>query len=121
MEAVIQFQDPDGKFSTVREKTPRQEHSPDSESEHPTLHAVILHNDNVNGFEYVVGVLQRVFGYGQLKAFWLTLKAHVNGRCNVWQGAKPEAETKADEIRGCGPDPKKPRALPLQVSLLPLA
>src|SRR6267378_69733 len=36
-------------------------------------YAVILHKDDINGFDYVVGVLRKVFNYGRMKSFWLTL------------------------------------------------
>ncbi len=83
---------------------------------------VVLHNDDRNGFDFVIGVLRKVFHYGGLKAFWLTLKAHVTGRCCVWTGSLEVAELKADQIRSCGPDPSaKPRgAQPLRVSVEPL-
>lgn len=85
-------------------------------------YAVVLHNDDVNGFEYVVGVLRKVFHYGRLKAFWLTLAAHVGGRSEVWSGSLEVAELKADQVRSCGPDPARASrgALPLRVSLEPL-
>jgi ATP-dependent Clp protease adaptor protein ClpS len=85
-------------------------------------YAVVLHNDDINRFEYVVGVLRKVFNYGRLKAFWLTLAAHLGGRSTVWSGRLEVAELKADQIRACGPDPlKRTRgALPLRVSIEPL-
>lgn len=70
-------------------------------------YAVVLHNDDVNGFDFVVGVLRKVFNYGRLKAFWLTLKAHVTGRSVVWSGPMEVAELKADQLRSCGPDPNR--------------
>ena len=73
-------------------------------------YAVILHNDPVNEFTYVVGVLRKVFRYGGGKCFWMTLKAHLTGRCIVWTGVLEVAELKAQQIRECGPDPSKPGA-----------
>jgi ATP-dependent Clp protease adaptor protein ClpS len=82
----------------------------------------VLHNDDINGFEYVVAVLRQVFNYGQLKVFWLTLKAHVTGRSVVWTSSLEVAELKADQLRLCGPDPNKKHrgAPPLGVSVEPL-
>jgi hypothetical protein len=57
--------------STPREPTRTKRQPPD---------AVVLHNDDINGFDSVVGVLRKVFNYGRPKAFWLTLAAHVGGR-----------------------------------------
>jgi ATP-dependent Clp protease adaptor protein ClpS len=82
-------------------------------------YAVVLHNDNVNGFDYVVGVLRKVFRYGTARAFWLTLRTHVAGRCVVWTGSLEVAEFKADQICSLGPDPRKRSfgARPLRTSV----
>src|SRR5262245_8645355 len=68
-------------------------------------HAVVLHNDELNTFEFVIGVLQKVFHYDQPKAYQLTFRAHVSGRSVVWTGVLEVAELKADQIRSCGCDP----------------
>jgi ATP-dependent Clp protease adaptor protein ClpS len=82
-------------------------------------YSVVLHNDDVNSFEYVVGVVRKVFHYGEPKAFQLTLAAHEQGRSILWSGALEVAELKADQIKSCGPDPemKSRGALPLQVTI----
>jgi ATP-dependent Clp protease adaptor protein ClpS len=86
-------------------------HTPDPRTDtRPKLqppYAVILHNDRVNGFDFVVGVLMKVFRYGGGKAFWMTLKAHTTGRCIVWSGSLEVAELKVEQIRAAGPDPRK--------------
>jgi ATP-dependent Clp protease adaptor protein ClpS len=85
-------------------------------------YAVILHNDDVNGFGFVVGVLRKVFNYELQKAMMLTAQAHFSGRSVVWSGVLEVAELRADQIRSCGPDPeaKAKGALALRVSLEPL-
>jgi ATP-dependent Clp protease adaptor protein ClpS len=83
-------------------------------------HAVVLHNDSVNHFDFVVRVLRKVFRYGSGKAFWLTLKAQVAGRCIVWTGMLEVAELKAQQMRDCCPDPANPGAAPLKVTTEPL-
>ena len=82
----------------------------------------MLHNDDVNGFDYVIGVLRKVFNYGSVQAFRLTHTAHVSGRSVVWSGSLEVAELKADQIRSCGADPNTVArgALPLRVSIEPL-
>jgi ATP-dependent Clp protease adaptor protein ClpS len=104
----------------------RPEAAPDerTQAKRQPPYAVVLHNDDVNGFDYVIGVLQKVFHYGFTKAFWLTLKAHISGRSIVWSGSMEVAEFKADQVRSCGPDPR-PRssqrgACSLRVSVEPL-
>jgi ATP-dependent Clp protease adaptor protein ClpS len=85
-------------------------------------YAVILHNDDVNSFGFVVGVLRKVFNYGLKEATMLTARAHFTGRSIVWSGVLEVAELRADQIRSCGPDPeaKLKGALALRVSLEPL-
>jgi ATP-dependent Clp protease adaptor protein ClpS len=102
---------------------PREQTGTDTKPKRQPPYAVILHNDPVNGFGFVVGVLQKVFGYGTPKALQLTLTAHLRGRSTVWTGALEVAEFKAEQIQACGPDPagKKPGAHPLGVSIEPVA
>lgn len=100
---------------------------PDEDTETRTRrqppYAVILHNDDLNGMDFVIGVLRKVFGYTVPKCFELMLEAHEKGRSVVWAGALEVAELKADQVRSCGPDPAaQPRgAQPLGVSVEPVA
>lgn len=82
-------------------------------------YAVILHNDPVNGFDFVIRAICKVFRYGSGKAFWLTLKAHVGGKAVVWTGMLEVAELKAEQLRGAGADPRMMHkgAKPLKVSI----
>jgi ATP-dependent Clp protease adaptor protein ClpS len=86
-------------------------------------YAVILHNDDVNGMDFVISVLRKVFGYTVEKCVDLMLEAHEKGRSVVWVGALEVAELKADQIRSCGADPdqKSKGAQPLGVSIEPAA
>lgn len=86
-------------------------------------YAVVLHNDDLNGFDFVVAVLQKVFRYERTRAFKLTQEAHDAGRSVVWTGPLEVAELKADQIRSCGPDPRMAArgAGTLSVSLEPCA
>ena len=85
-------------------------------------YAVVLHNDDLNTFEFVIGVLQKVFHYDQPKAYQLTFRAHVSGRTAVWTGVLEVAELKADQIRSCGADPLRAAdgAGPLRVTVEPM-
>ncbi len=103
----------------VRPKRPQKK--PQGKQKHQVLppYAVVLHNDDVNTFEFVIGVIQKVFRYDFQKAVILTLEAHALGRSIVWSGSLELAELKADQIRSCGADPvmKDKGALPLRVSI----
>lgn len=94
-----------------REKTRRQ-----------PPYAVVLHNDDYNGMDFVVGALRKVFRYSLVQAVKLMMKAHVSGRCIVWTGPLEVAELKADQLRSCGPDPhmKQHGATSLAVTIEPL-
>ena len=85
-------------------------------------YAVVLHNDDKNGMDFVVGVLKKVFGYSTTKAIWLMLRAHTTGQSHVWTGCLEVAELKADQLRSCGADPSmvEQGATKLHVSLQPL-
>ena len=83
---------------------------------------VIVHDDDYNGMDFVVGVFQKVFHYPTEKAVKLMMEVHVSGRSLVWSGSMEVAELKADQIRSCGPDPKMKSkgATALQVTIEPL-
>jgi ATP-dependent Clp protease adaptor protein ClpS len=100
-------------------KCPAPSELPEARRQPP--YAVVLHNDDLNGFDFVIGVLRKVFNYGWMKAFWLTLKAHLTGQSIVWSGSLEVAELKAARVRSCGPDPKgKKGVTALTVTVEPL-
>ncbi|MBI1374542.1 MAG: ATP-dependent Clp protease adaptor ClpS [Phycisphaera sp.] len=109
---------PKAKPKPKRKRRTDTDHKP----KHQPAYAVVLHNDAINGFDFVVRTLQKVFGYNTARAFWLTLKAHVAGRSHVWTGHKEHAELKRDQVRSCGPDPqmKHRGAGTLRVTIEPL-
>ncbi len=82
-------------------------------------YAVIVENDDLHTFNYVIEVLQKVFGYDLQKAVLLTAQVHFAGQALVWSGALELAELKRDQIRGFGPDlyAQKPVKFPLGVRI----
>ena len=101
---------------------PKRKRKTQSQSRILPPFAVILHNDDLNTFDFVIAVLQKVFHYPFEKCVALMLEAHHTGRSIVWSGSKELAELKAEQIRSCGADPeaKSRGAHPLQVSIEPL-
>ena len=85
-------------------------------------YAVILHNDDINGMDYVVKVIRKVFGYGLTRAIGHMIEAHRKGRSILWSGSLEIAELRAEQIVSCGPDPfmVKNGAGPLRVTVEPL-
>ncbi len=96
--------------------------SPQPKPKRQPPYAVILHNDDLNGFDWVVGVVLRVIRCSRPRAFWLVLKTHVGGRGLIFTGSMEVAEFKAEQIRLAGPDPRKvyAGARLLKVSIEPL-
>jgi ATP-dependent Clp protease adaptor protein ClpS len=82
-------------------------------------YAVIVENDDLHTFAYVIEVLQKVLGLSLQDAHLLTATVHLTGEAVVWSGALEVAELKRDQIRGFGPDhyAPKPVTFPLGVRL----
>ena len=85
-------------------------------------YAVILHNDDINGMDFVISVLRKVFGYSTIKAARLMWQAHTAGRSVLWTGSFEVAEFKALQVQSCGPDPHMVHrgAAALNVSVEPI-
>ena len=85
-------------------------------------YAVVVLNDDLHTFEYVIETFMKVFGYPAEKCFQLATDIHVQGRSIVWSGAKEVAELKRDQIRSAGPDlyASKKVEFPLGVVIEPL-
>jgi ATP-dependent Clp protease adapter protein ClpS len=98
--------------------------APQSNAEPKTQppYAVIVENDDLHTFEYVIEGLQKVCGYSRQKAWLLAAEIDSSGKANVWSGTKELAELKCEQIRGLGPDffSPKPVTFPLGVYIEPL-
>jgi ATP-dependent Clp protease adaptor protein ClpS len=66
-------------------------------------YAVVVYNDDVHTFEYVIETLTKVFGYPHEKSLSLALQIHTAGRGIVWSGALEVAELKRDQLRSACP------------------
>ena len=73
--------------------------------EEPGTYAVVLHNDPINGVDFVTRVIKDVFGYSTSKAIWLMLKAHFTGKSRLWCGPYKKACEKMQLMVSFGPDP----------------
>lgn len=85
----------------------------------PGTFSVVLHNDPVNGVDYVTGIIKEVFGYSTSKAVWLMLKAHFIGKSSLWSGRHSQAKEKMNQMVSFGPDPNMSHkgAEPLKVTV----
>lgn len=85
-------------------------------------YAVIVYNDDLHTFDYVIIALCKICGHNRMRAFELALQIHETGRAVVWSGALEIAELKRDQIRAFGPDDfaTKPVTFPLGVDIEPM-
>ena len=70
---------------------------------------VVLLDDDDHTFEYVIGMLQQLFGYPREKGYQMALEVHTTGRVIVLTTTKEHAELKRDQIHAFGPDPYSSR------------
>ena len=66
---------------------------------------VVLLNDDDHTFEYVITMLQVLFGYPREKGQLMAEEVHNTGRCILLTTTKEHAELKQDQIHAFGPDP----------------
>jgi ATP-dependent Clp protease adaptor protein ClpS len=85
-------------------------------------YAVIVLNDDLHTFPYVIETFQKVFGYSQEKGFQLAEQIHLRGQALVWSGTRELAELKQEQVRSAGTDyyANPPVKFPLGVRVEPL-
>jgi ATP-dependent Clp protease adaptor protein ClpS len=103
------------------ESSPQEKRSSSKPKKQPP-YAVVVLNDELHTFNYVIETFMKVFGYPAEKCFQLATEIHIRGRSIVWSGSKEVAELKRDQIRSAGPDfyASKKVAFPLGVVIEPL-
>lgn len=70
---------------------------------------VILLNDDDHTVDYVVMLMQKVFGKKPEEGVEIAKKVHFDGRCIVLTTSLEFAELKQEQIHSFGPDPLVPR------------
>jgi ATP-dependent Clp protease adaptor protein ClpS len=63
-----------------------------------TQRDLILYNDDVNTFDFVIDTLMEVCGHDALQAEQCALIAHFNGKCPVMSGSFDELKPVHDEM-----------------------
>ena len=88
-----------------------------SEPQRQPPYGVIVENDDLHTYEYVVEGLMKICGHSRQKAFLLAVEIDNRGKALVWSGTRELAELKCEQIRGLGPDcfASKPVTFPLGV------
>src|SRR5438132_7558541 len=83
---------------TVREKK-------EEKTKRQPPYNVVLLNDDDHSFEYVIAMLQKLFGHPPEKGYQMAVEVHTRGRVVVDTTSKERAELKRDQIHAFGPDP----------------
>lgn len=66
---------------------------------------VVLLDDDDHSYDYVVFMLNKIFGHSPEKGFKLAKEVDTNGRVIVMTTNLEVAELKRDEVHAFGPDP----------------
>lgn len=75
------------------------------------LYHVILLNDEDHTYDYVVEMLQKIFGFSESKAFSHAVEVDTKGTTILLTCELEQAEGKRDLIHSYGPDWRLPRSL----------
>ena len=74
----------------------------------PRYHVILL-DDNDHSYDYVIGMLGRVFGYSEQKSLLMACEVDNTGRVILLTTTREHAELKQEQIHSFGPDPLIPR------------
>lgn len=69
------------------------------EYEEEALHYLVLHNDDVNTFDFVINSLVEVCQHDPLQAEQCAIMVHFNGSCEVLQGSLHELMPPYEALR----------------------
>jgi ATP-dependent Clp protease adaptor protein ClpS len=78
---------------------------PEERTKRQPPYNVVLLNDDDHTYEYVITMLQQLFGYPREKGFLMACEVDSSGRVIVLTTTKEHAELKRDQIHAFGPDP----------------
>src|SRR6266853_2028415 len=75
------------------------------------LYHVILLNDDDHTYDYLIEMLQKIFGFSESKALSHAVEVDTKGTTILLTCELEKAEQKRDQIHSYGPDPRLPRSL----------
>lgn len=81
-----------------------------SEQIQPMYHVILL-NDEDHTYDYVVEMLQKIFGFSEARAFSHAVEVDTKGITILITCELEKAELKRDQIHAYGPDWRLPRSL----------
>ena len=74
------------------------------------LYHVILLNDEDHTYDYVVEMIQKLFGCTESRAFSHAVEVDTKGTTILLTCELEKAELKRDQVHAYGPDPRLPRS-----------
>src|ERR1700677_4468275 len=96
-------------IATLPETIVRTKPKRDEKLKKQPLYHVILHNDDDHSYDYVINMLQVLFGHPVEMGFKMAKEVDTSGRVIVDTTSMERAELKRDQIHAFGPDPGIPR------------
>jgi ATP-dependent Clp protease adaptor protein ClpS len=94
-----------------RAATAEPEVENDTSNQLQPLYHVILLNDDDHTYDYVIEMLEKIFGFSESKAFSHAVEVDTNGTTILLTCELEKAEHKRDLIHSYGPDWRLPRSL----------
>lgn len=88
------------------ESSPKTSTVPDTRTRRLPPYNVVILNDEVHTFDYVIELLIKLFGHSLSTAQELTLRIDKTGLAVVYTTHKEKAELKRDQVLAYGPDPR---------------
>ncbi len=89
---------------------PEVEEKEETQTKRQPPYNVVLLDDDDHTYEYVIVMLQQLFGYPREKGYLLAKEVDATGRVILLTTTKEHAELKQDQIHAFGPDPFSSRA-----------
>ena len=91
-------------ITTLPKKSRRLKEEEEQKTKRQPPYNVILLNDDDHTFEYVIFMLQKLFGHPPERGMQMAKEVHTTGRVIVMTTALELAELKRDQIHAFGPD-----------------
>jgi ATP-dependent Clp protease adaptor protein ClpS len=89
---------------TITLPKPKKKEKEEQKTKRLPPYNVVLVNDDDHSVEYVVVMMQQLFGHPIEKGLKIAEEVHFQGRCIVWTGSLEVAELKQEQIHAFGPD-----------------
>jgi ATP-dependent Clp protease adaptor protein ClpS len=94
--------------TTVLPRTSKKPKEKENVKRQPPYNVILL-NDDDHSYDYVITMLQQLFGHPVEKGYLMAKEVDTTGRVIVLTTTREHAELKRDQIHAFGPDPLIPR------------